>query len=158
MIMKALLQRVLSARVEVERQVTGKIEKGLVVFLCAVKHDAEKDLDYIVKKVSQLRIFEDDVGKMNRSILDVHGSALVVSQFTLAAATRMGNRPSFDGAEAPARAKDLYEEFIRRLKGMGIKVQSGVFAAMMTVSLVNEGPVTIWLDSRECDRLGTSDK
>ncbi len=147
--MKALLQRVTSASVEVDGQVTGKIDTGLVVFLCAVKGDSDKDLDYLVKKVSQLRIFEDDQGKMNLSVMDVAGSVLVVSQFTLAAATRKGNRPSFDNAEAPNRAKDLYEEFVQRLKDAGVPVQTGVFAAMMAVSLVNDGPVTIWLDSRE---------
>jgi D-tyrosyl-tRNA(Tyr) deacylase len=147
--MKALLQRVASASVEVEGQVIGKIGRGLVVFVCAVKGDNDKDLDYLVKKVSQLRIFEDDQGKMNLSVMDIHGAALVVSQFTLAAATRKGNRPSFDNAEAPDRAKDLYEEFIQRLKDVCIPVQAGVFAAMMAVSLVNDGPVTIWLDSRE---------
>jgi D-tyrosyl-tRNA(Tyr) deacylase len=147
--MKALLQRVTSASVEVDGQITGKIDTGLVVFLCAVKGDTDKDLDYLVKKVSQLRIFEDDQGKMNLSVMDVPGAALVVSQFTLAAATRKGNRPSFDNAEAPNRAKDLYEAFVQRLKDAGVTVQTGVFAAMMTVSLVNDGPVTIWLDSRE---------
>jgi D-aminoacyl-tRNA deacylase len=147
--MKALLQRVTSASVEVDGQVTGKIDTGLVVFLCAVKGDSDKDLDYLVKKVSQLRIFEDDQGKMNLSVMDVAGSVLVVSQFTLAAATRKGNRPSFDNAEAPNRAKDLYEEFVQRLKDAGVPVQTGVFAAMMAVSLVNDGPVTVWLDSRE---------
>jgi len=147
--MKALLQRVTSAQVDVDGSLVGKIGKGLLVFLCAVKGDTDKDLDYIVKKVSQLRIFEDEQGKMNLSVLDSRGEALVVSQFTLAAATRKGNRPSFDEAEVPERAKKLYEMFIERLKGTGIPVQSGVFAAMMDVSLVNDGPVTIWLDSKE---------
>jgi D-aminoacyl-tRNA deacylase len=147
--MKALLQRVSMASVEANGQIAGNIDKGLVVFLCAMKGDAEKDLDYIVKKVSQLRIFEDDQGKLNRSILDIHGSALVVSQFTLAATTRKGNRPSFEAAEAPEQAKDMYDEFVRRLKERGAKVQTGIFAATMAVSLVNDGPVTILLDSRE---------
>jgi D-aminoacyl-tRNA deacylase len=147
--MKALLQRVSMASVEANGQIAGNIDKGLVVFVCAMKGDAEKDLDYIVKKVSQLRIFEDDQGKLNRSILDIHGSALVVSQFTLAATTRKGNRPSFEAAEAPEQAKDMYDEFVRRLKERGAKVQTGIFAATMAVSLVNDGPVTILLDSRE---------
>jgi len=146
--MKALLQRVSSASVEADGQVSGNIDTGLVVFFCAMKGDADKDLDYIVNKVAQLRIFDDGQGKMNRSILDIHGSALVIPQFTLAAATRRGNRPSFEEAEVPEKAKDLYEEFVRRLKGRGAHVQTGVFAATMAVSLVNYGPVTIWLDSR----------
>jgi len=147
--MKALLQRVSSARVEVDGRVVGSISKGLLVFLCAVKGDTDKDLDYLVKKVSQLRIFEDEQGKMNRSVIDINGAALVVSQFTLAASTRKGNRPSFEDAEAPDRAKAMYDVFIERLKSTGIIVQTGVFAAMMDVALVNDGPVTIWLDSRE---------
>ncbi len=147
--MKVLLQRVTSASVEVDGQVTGKIGRGLVVFLCAVKGDRDKDLDYLIKKISQLRIFNDDQGKMNRSIMDIHGAALVVSQFTLAAATRKGNRPSFENAEIPERARELYEDFVKRLMDADIPVQSGMFAAMMTVSLVNDGPVTIWLDSRK---------
>ena len=147
--MKALIQRVSSAQVDVDGHVVGKIGRGLLVFLCAVRDDADEDLDYIVKKVSRLRIFGDAQGKMNLSVLDIKGEALVVSQFTLAAATRKGNRPSFDEAEAPDRAKEMYEAFIERLKGTGIGVQAGVFAAMMNVALVNDGPVTIWLDSRE---------
>ncbi len=146
--MLALLQRVSSAKVAVDGRVAGEIGAGLLVFLCAVKGDAEKDLEYVVRKVSQLRIFEDDQGRMNLSISDVKGSALVVSQFTLAASTRKGNRPSFDSAEEPERAAAMYDAFIKRFRESGIPVQSGVFGAMMEVSLVNDGPVTIWIDSR----------
>ncbi len=147
--MKALIQRVMSASVEVDGEVIGKIDRGIVVLICAVKGDEDNDLDYLVKKVSQLRIFDDDKGKMNQSVLDMHGGALVVSQFTLAATTRKGNRPSFDNAEAQDRAKELYGTFVQRLKDTGIPVQTGAFAAKMIVSLANDGPVTIWLDSRE---------
>ncbi len=147
--MKALLQRVSSATVGIEGRTVGKIGKGLLVFLCAMKGDGEDDLAYIVKKVSQLRIFEDAGGKMNLSVLDIKGEALVVSQFTLAAATRKGNRPSFDEAEGPDRAKETYELFIRRLQELQIPVQTGEFGAAMTVSLTNDGPVTVLIDSRE---------
>ncbi len=146
--MKALLQRVSSANVSTAGQIVGEIKRGLLVFLCSVKGDMEEDLDYLVKKVSQLRIFEDDRGKMNLSVTDIKGAVLVVSQFTLAASTRKGNRPSFDDAETPELAKLMYEIFVQRLKEAGIPVQAGVFGAMMDVSLVNDGPVTIWLDSR----------
>ena len=147
--MKALLQRVSSAKVEVNGEVVGQIGKGLLVFLCAVRGDREKDLDYVVKKVSQIRIFEDDEGKMNLAVADVKGSVLVVSQFTLAASTRKGNRPSFDNAEAPKQAKTMYEDFVRHIRDIGLPVQTGVFAATMDVTLVNDGPVTILIDSRE---------
>src|SRR5574341_2051166 len=139
--MKALLQRVSSAKVEVNGQVAGEINKGLLVFLGAVKGDTDEDLDYLVKKVLQLRIFEDDEGRMNRSVGDIRGGILVVPQFTLAASTRKGNRPSFDDAEAPERAKTMYETFVRRLQDRVAAVRTGVFGAMMDISLVNDGPV-----------------
>jgi D-tyrosyl-tRNA(Tyr) deacylase len=147
--MKALLQRVSSAKVVVDGRVAGEIGKGLLVFLCAVKGDTDKDLDHIVKKVSQVRIFGDAAGKMNLSVSDIEGEILAVSQFTLAASTRKGNRPSFDEAEEPGRAKETYEQFIRRLKDLGMPVRTGVFGAAMAVSLTNEGPVTVLVDSRE---------
>lgn len=147
--MITLLQRVSSARVSVDGRVSGEIGRGLLVFLCVVNGDTKSDIDYLVKKVAQLRIFEDDQGKMNLSVLDIRGAVLVVSQFTLAASTRKGNRPSFESAEAPDQAKVLYEEFAVRLGQTGVPVQTGVFAAMMDVALVNDGPVTIWIDSRE---------
>jgi D-tyrosyl-tRNA(Tyr) deacylase len=146
--MKALLQRVSSAKVEVDHAVVGEIGRGLLAFFCAVKGDSEQDLDYLVNKVEQLRIFVDEQGKMNLSVPDVKGAVLVVSQFTLAASTRKGNRPSFDNAGAPEQAKAFYEEFVRRMKEMGLVVETGVFGASMAVSLTNDGPVTIMIDSR----------
>ena len=147
--MKALLQRVSSARVEIDGRSVGEIENGMLVFLCAIKGDTDRDLEYIVKKVSKLRIFGDDHGKMNLSIMDIKGQVLVVSQFTLAASTRKGNRPSFDDAEAPERARSLCDTFISNLRQAGLYVQTGVFAESMAVSLTNDGPVTILIDSRE---------
>lgn len=147
--MISLLQRVSSAAVSIDGRIVNEIQKGLLVFLCAVKGDAAQDLDYLVRKVVQLRIFEDAQGKMNLSVRDVRGAVLVVSQFTLAASTRSGNRPSFDDAESPEAAKAWYDLFIQRLHDAGITVQTGVFGAMMDVSLVNDGPVTIWIDSRK---------
>jgi D-tyrosyl-tRNA(Tyr) deacylase len=147
--MIALLQRVSSAAVSIDGRIVSEIQKGLLVFLCAVKGDAGQDLDYLVKKVMQLRIFEDAQGKMNLSVNDVGGAVLVVSQFTLAAAIRKGNRPSFDNAETPELAKAWYDLFAQRLEKAGLTVKTGVFGAMMDISLVNDGPVTIWVDSRE---------
>jgi D-tyrosyl-tRNA(Tyr) deacylase len=147
--MNALIQRVSSAKVEVEGSVIGEITWGLLIFVCAVKGDTDQDLDYLVKKISQLRIFSDEQGKMNRSVMEIKGAALVVSQFTLAASTRKGNRPSFDAAESSDRARMMYEAFVRKLKETGIIVRTGEFAASMAVSLVNDGPVTIFINSRE---------
>ena len=147
--MKALIQRVSSAHVEIAGKTVSGIKQGLLVFLCAVRGDTEKDLEYVVKKVPALRIFEDEQKKMNRSVTDINGEVLVVSQFTLAASTRKGNRPSFENAESPEKAMQMCDLFVNRLRDMGIPVQTGTFAAMMQVFLVNDGPVTISLDSRE---------
>jgi D-tyrosyl-tRNA(Tyr) deacylase len=149
--MRVLIQRVSSAKVVVEGRTTGEINKGLLVFLCALKGDGDNDLDYLVKKVCGIRIFPDDQGKMNLSVADVKGSVLVVSQFTLAASTRKGNRPSFENAEEPARAQLMYDAFVQRMQGAGIAVQTGEFGAAMAVSLTNDGPVTIMIDSRSRD-------
>ncbi len=146
--MIALLQRVSSAAVTIDGRILDEIRRGLLVFLCAVKGDAAQDLDYLVKKVLQLRIFEDAHGKMNLSVSDVRGAVLVVSQFTLAASIRKGNRPSFDNAETPELAKVWYDLFIKHLENAGLTIKTGAFGAMMDVSLVNDGPVTIWVDSR----------
>jgi D-tyrosyl-tRNA(Tyr) deacylase len=147
--MKALIQRVSSAKVKVENEVIGEIDRGLLVFVCAVKGDMDRDVDYLAKKISQLRIFPDEQGKMNRSLMEIGGAALIVSQFTLAASVRRGNRPSFDTAELPDRARMLYDNFVQKLSETGFPVQTGEFAASMAVSLVNDGPVTLFLDSRE---------
>ncbi len=144
------MQRVSRAKVVIDGEVSGEIEKGVLVFLCAVRGDGEKDLDYIVKKTASLRIFPDGQGKMNLSVSDAGGEILVVSQFTLAASTRKGNRPSFENAEAPEPARTMYEAFQHRLRELGLTVRSGEFGADMAVSLTNDGPVTIMLDSREC--------
>ncbi len=147
--MKALVQRVAKAEVTVEGATKGRTGKGLLVFLCAMKGDIAKDLDYMVRKVANLRVFYNGDGKMNLSLLDIQGEALVISQFTLAARTRKGNRPSFDDAESPRRAEEMYEKFCQGLSELGVKVEKGVFAADKSVSLVNDGPVTVMIDSRE---------
>jgi D-tyrosyl-tRNA(Tyr) deacylase len=147
--MKALVQRVSEASVSIEGKTVSSIKKGFLVLLGVVKGDDRPAMDYILRKVANLRVFYDSGGKMNLSIKDISGEALVISQFTLAADTRKGNRPSFTEAESPERAEALYEEFMERLRSEGIKVKAGVFGADMKVSLVNDGPVTIMLDSAE---------
>jgi D-tyrosyl-tRNA(Tyr) deacylase len=144
---KALIQRVREASVEVGGGTVASIGGGLLVFLGVGKDDTEGDLDYLARKVSNLRVFEDEGGKMNLSVKDMGGEVLVVSQFTLLADTRKGNRPSFEGAGEPARAEEMYRLFIERLREAGLRVASGRFAAHMAVHLVNDGPVTIMLES-----------
>jgi D-aminoacyl-tRNA deacylase len=147
--MRAVVQRVTSAAVTVEGRTVGAIGQGLLVFVGVDKNDGPADAEYIAGKVSALRVFEDDAHHMNRSVQDVGGAVLVVSQFTLAADCRRGRRPSFDDAAAPEVAKPLYEEVVRALRAGGLTVATGEFQAMMHVSLVNDGPVTLLLDSRK---------
>ena len=147
--MRAVLQRVRRADVTVDGACIGKIEQGLLVFLGVEQGDAESDLDYIVSKVCGMRIFEDDEGKMNRSVEDIGGSILVVSQFTLLGDARKGRRPSFVKAGSPADAKQLYEIAVEKFRATGIPIATGEYQAEMQVSLVNDGPVTILLDSKK---------
>ena len=148
--MRAVVQRVTRAKVTVGGRVTGEIERGLLVLLGAGAGDGPADLAYVVDKVVNLRIFADDAGKMNRSVLDVGGGVLVVSQFTLYGDARQGRRPAFTGALEPIAAKALYEQALVGLRAAGVgRVEAGEFAADMAVELVNDGPVTILLDSRK---------
>jgi D-tyrosyl-tRNA(Tyr) deacylase len=145
--MRAVVQRVSRARVSVEGRVTGEIGAGLMVLLGVGREDSSAVATSLAEKVANLRIFEDEQGKMNRSLLDVEGAALVVSQFTLYGDARGQRRPSFISAAPPDKASALYEEFNSALRGLGVTVATGIFQAMMSVELVNEGPVTILLDS-----------
>ena len=147
--MRCVVQRVSSASVAVNGQAVGKIGKGLMVLIGVAQGDTEKDLQYMFDKVPNLRIFEDDQGKMNLSLLDVGGAVLAVSQFTLLGDARGGRRPSFIEAARPETANPMYEELVQRWRGAGLFVETGVFQAEMAVSLVNDGPVTILLDSRK---------
>lgn len=147
--MRAILQRVSSASVSVAAEMVGAIDVGLLVLLGVQAGDAEADVAWLAQKTAALRIFEDEAGKMNRSVVEAGGGALVVSQFTLIASTRKGNRPSFNDAAKPDLAIPLYESFVHQLEAaLGRPVATGRFGAMMKVSLVNDGPVTIVLDSR----------
>ena len=145
--MRALLQRVTQARVTVSGAVIGEIGPGLMILICAMQGDTEAQADKLAAKIAKLRIFPDDDGKMNRSILDIRGSALIVSQFTLAADTSRGNRPGFSTAAPPAIGEQLYDYFCRQIALQGISVATGRFGAEMDVSLTNSGPVTIWMES-----------
>ncbi len=152
--MKAVLQRVLNASVEVEGKVVGSTGNGILVLLGVEKGDTAKDAEWMVEKIANLRIFEDENGKMNLSVQDIGGGILAVSQFTLAGNCAKGRRPSFDTAAPPEEANELYEYFVRRMRQSGVSVDTGVFQANMQVSLVNDGPVTFILESP--DKPGTT--
>jgi len=145
--MRALLQRVTHASVTVDGQMIGRTGPGLLVLICAMQGDTEAQADQLAAKIAKLRIFNDAAGKMNRSVRDIGGSALVVSQFTLAADTSRGNRPGFSTAAAPDEGKRLYEYFAAQLAAQGLPVETGQFGADMKVELLNDGPVTIWIES-----------
>lgn len=144
--MKVLVQRVLSSKVEVDNKVVGEINKGLLLFVGFTQNDTSKEIDYMVDKVINLRIFDDENGVMNRSLLDVNGDILSVSQFTLYADGTKGRRPSYVNALNGEKAIMLYEEFNQKLKEKGIRIETGIFGAEMKVSLINDGPVTIMLE------------
>ncbi len=145
--MRVLIQRVTGASVAVGGKTIGQTGPGLLILVCAMQGDTAADAEKMARKVAALRIFADDAGRMNLSLRDTGGSALVVSQFTLAADTRRGNRPGFSSAAAPELGRELYERFAAALAEQGIATQTGEFGADMAVSLVNDGPVTIWIDS-----------
>ena len=145
--MRAVVQRVQQSSVKVDNQIVGQIGSGLLVLLGVAKNDGTKDVDYLVNKIIRLRIFEDANGKMNRSLLDTGGELLAVSQFTLLADCRKGRRPSFIEAAEPETATELYQTFVDRVRHHGIRVQTGRFGAMMAVALINDGPVTIIIES-----------
>ena len=147
--MRALVQRISRASVTVDGSVVGKVGPGLLVLLGVGQHDQQSDADYLADKIVGLRIFEDELEKMNRSVVDVGGAILAVSQFTLYGDVRRGKRPSFDAAARPEQAKELYEYFVSRIRALGVTCETGVFQAMMDVELVNAGPVTILIDSQK---------
>lgn len=147
--MRAVVQRISSARVSVRGATTGEIGLGLLVLVGVGQEDSEEDAAYLAEKIAGLRIFEDADGKMNRSVIEVGGSVLAVSQFTLYGDVRRGKRPSFDAAARPEPARRLYEFFVERVRAAGLRCETGRFQEMMKVELANEGPVTILLDSRK---------
>ncbi len=147
--MRALIQRVSRASVTVDGEITGQIGAGLLILICAMPGDTDAACTALAEKITKLRIFRDAAGKMNLSLRDTAGAALIVSQFTLAADISRGNRPGFSGAAGPAEGKRLYEIFIAALQDQGIPTATGIFGADMDVDLVNHGPVTIWLDTAQ---------
>lgn len=146
--MRAVVQRVKKSSVTVDCSIVGEIGKGLTVLLGVGQEDSDRDIDYLADKIINLRIFEDNNGKMNLSLLEVGGELLVVSQFTLYGDCRKGRRPGYDRAARPEAAKALYEGFVEKCRGFGVKVQTGIFQAEMLVDISNDGPVTLLLDSK----------
>ncbi|SEO34745.1 D-tyrosyl-tRNA(Tyr) deacylase [Amphibacillus marinus] len=147
--MRAVIQRVSQAQVTVDQQVIGKIKHGIVILLGITHDDDQGDADYLIRKITHLRIYEDDQHKMNQSIIDIAGEVLSISQFTLYADTKKGRRPNFMGAARPELAEPLYNYFNAQLRDSNLKVETGVFGEMMEVSLINDGPVTIMIDSAD---------
>ncbi|MEC7962675.1 MAG: D-aminoacyl-tRNA deacylase [Pseudomonadota bacterium] len=145
--MRALLQRISHASVTVEGEKIGQSGPGLLILICAMQGDSEAQADHLAAKISKLRIFKDEAGKMNKSVKDIGGSALVVSQFTLAADTSRGNRPGFSTAASPDEGYALFEYFAAKLASEGVPVETGEFGADMKVELLNDGPVTIWMEA-----------
>ena len=146
--MRALIQRVSNASVKVDGKIVGECRNGYMILFCAVEGDKEEDIELLARKTVNLRVFDDETGKMNLSVLDIGGEVLCISQFTLAADTRKGNRPSFIKAMAPDTASEFYDKYCLTLKNFGVKsVEKGIFGADMKVSLLNDGPVTVMLDT-----------
>jgi D-tyrosyl-tRNA(Tyr) deacylase len=147
--MRALIQRVSEAKVSVDETLIGQTGEGLLIFICAMQGDLDEVGAKLATKISKLRIFRDDEGRMNKSLIDIGGSALIVSQFTLGADTRRGNRPGFSQSAVPEEGLRLYEAFVDNFNALGIVTETGQFGADMKVSLVNDGPVTIWIDTED---------
>ena len=147
--MRALIQRVSKASVSIGDNLVSEINQGLLILVCAMTDDNDLNVERMAAKISKIRIFSDENGKMNKSILDIGGEALIVSQFTLAADTTRGNRPGFSSAAPPDKGEELYEYFIKELNKYDIDCKKGVFAGDMKISLVNDGPTTIWLDNTD---------
>ena len=147
--MRALLQRVLNAKVTVAGELSGEIKNGICVFLGVMSEDTDKDIEWLVDKLVNLRIFEDENDKMNLSLIDKNGEMLIVSQFTLYGSCKKGRRPSFSGAASASFANEMYEKFVQRVRETGIKVATGTFQTHMNVELNNDGPVTLMIDTKE---------
>ncbi len=147
--MKIVLQRVKQAAVEVNKQTVGRIDKGVCLLVGVEKGDTEEEALYLAQKITELRIFPDEEGKMNLSLLDIPGEVLAVSQFTLAASLKKGRRPSFDSAEDPEKAENLFRFFVNMIREKGVKVETGVFGALMDIHLINDGPVTFILEKKK---------
>ena len=146
--MRALIQRVSQANVKIDEKIISEIKQGLLVLVCAMADDTEIEAEQMASKISKIRIFNDENGKMNKSIKDINGEALVVSQFTLAADTSRGNRPGFSYAAHPEKGEKLYDFFANKLQEMDIKTKKGVFGGNMKVSIINDGPTTIWINNK----------
>ena len=154
--MKIVLQRVKKASVQVQGKTVGEIARGLCLLIGIEKGDSEEDVRYLAKKTLELRIFPDQEGRMNLSLIDIKGEVLTISQFTLAGSVRKGRRPSFDKAEMPERAEKLFDYFVDIIRGEGLRIMTGVFGALMDVSLINEGPVTFILQDKRSMNLDYS--